>query len=255
MGDVSNLEVRRYWEREACGTSPVITGPLVEFSPEWFARIEEHRYAAEPMIHAVAQFTRHRGKKLLEVGVGAGTDHLQWARAGCETWGVDLTDKAIETTRRRLELHGFESSLQRIDAEVLPFPDASFDLVYSWGVIHHSDHPEAVVAEIRRVLRPGGQFIGMLYHRRSVNTLKFWVRFALLTGRPWRSLRDVIWHHMESIGTKCYEPAEVRRLFDGFAQCDAWALRTIYDTERLPQWIARFIPDDWGWFLAVRAMR
>lgn len=255
MSETLNQQVRRYWEREACGTAPVITGPLAELSPEWFTRIEEHRYAAEPMIHAVAQFTRHRGKRILEVGVGAGTDHLQWARAGCECWGVDLTDRAIETTTKRLELHGLRSNLQRVDAETLPFADASFDLVYSWGVIHHADDPAAIIREIRRVLRPGGMFIGMLYHRRSVNTVKFWVKFALLAGRPWRSFRDVIWHHMESIGTKCYEPDEVRALFDGYQDCAAWPLRTIYDTDHMPRWLARFIPDDWGWFLAVRAVR
>jgi SAM-dependent methyltransferase len=255
MHQALNQQVRRYWEREACGTAPAITGPVGEFTPAWFARIEEHRYAVEPMIHAVAQFTRHRGKKLLEIGVGAGTDHLQWSRAGCECWGVDLTDRAIETTTRHLAVHGLSSNLQRLDAETLPFADASFDLVYSWGVLHHAERPELIVREIARVLRPGGQFIGMLYHRRSLNTLQHWARHALLAGRPWRSFRDVIWHHMESVGTKCYEPDEVRRVFSPFAECAAWPLRTVYDTQHLPRWLGQLVPDDWGWFLAVRAVR
>jgi 2-polyprenyl-3-methyl-5-hydroxy-6-metoxy-1,4-benzoquinol methylase len=72
-----------------------------------------------------------------EVGVGAGTDHLQWARAGALCHGVDLTDAAIETTRARLAHYGFTSELRRVDAETLPFPDDTFDVVWSWGVIHH----------------------------------------------------------------------------------------------------------------------
>ncbi|MBI3724778.1 class I SAM-dependent methyltransferase, partial [bacterium] len=168
MEEKLNDQVRRYWEREPCGTSQELTGELEPRSLAWFERVEEHRYAVEPFIHSVAQFTRHHGKKLLEVGVGAGTDHLQWARAGLECHGVDLTDAAIETTRARLAAYGFESELRRIDAESLPFEDASFDLVYSWGVIHHSESPRKIVSEIHRVLRPGGTFIGMMYGRRSL---------------------------------------------------------------------------------------
>ena len=94
---VSNLNerVRSYWEAEACGTDESIAGGLQSGTREWYERIEEHRYGVEPFIHQVAQFTRHRGKRVLEVGVGAGTDHLQWARAGCECFGVDLTDTAM----------------------------------------------------------------------------------------------------------------------------------------------------------------
>ncbi len=137
MPEPLNDKVRAFWERGPVGTDWRITGAAEPRSPAWFQRVEDNRYANEPFIHAVAQFTRHRGKRLLEIGVGAGTDHLQWARAGCFCHGVDLTQAAIETTRAHLALHGFSSELRRIDAEALPFADGSFDLVWSWGVIHH----------------------------------------------------------------------------------------------------------------------
>ncbi len=250
-----NQQVRSYWEAEPCGTGEDIAGPLPPLSREWFERIEAHRYAVEPFIHSVAQFTRHRGKKILEVGVGAGTDHLQWARAGCECHGVDLTQAAIDTTRARLSLYGFDSNLQRLDAETLPFPDATFDLVYSWGVIHHSERPEAILDEIRRVLKPGGRFVGMIYGRRSLAALKLWVRRALLQGRPWRSLADVVWHHVESVGTKAYSVAEARALLAGFAEAAARPVLTTYDTAGFPGWLARCFPDAWGWFITLRARR
>ena len=250
-----NDQVRSYWEQEPCGTGAEIAGTLEPLSREWFERIEAHRYVVEPFIHSVAQFTRHRGKRLLEVGVGAGTDHLQWARAGCECHGVDLTDAGIATTRARLELYGLASDLRRIDAERLPFPDSSFDVVYSWGVIHHSERPAAIVAEIRRVLRPGGLFIGMIYGRRSLAVLKLWLRHALMKGRVWRSFADVVWNHVESVGTKAYTVREARGLLAGFAQTEVTPLLTTYDTTSFPRWLARFFPDDWGWFIAFRAVK
>jgi ubiquinone/menaquinone biosynthesis C-methylase UbiE len=250
-----NERVRNYWEQEPCGTGESIAGEFEPGSLQWFERIEEHRYAVEPFIHQVAQFTRHRGKTVLEVGVGAGTDHLQWARAGCRCFGTDLTEAAVDTTRKRLSCYGLESRLQRLDAERLPYPDSYFDIVYSWGVIHHSESPESIIAEIHRVLKPGGLFLGMIYGRRSMLTFKLWVRHAVLRGRPWRSASDVSWHHVESTGTKAYTVAEARALFGTFAEVEARPLITTYDKALFPRWLARFFPDDWGWFIALRARK
>jgi ubiquinone/menaquinone biosynthesis C-methylase UbiE len=250
---MKNESVRRYWDAEACGTGKSIVGEKEELTREWFERIEDHRYTLEPFIHGVAQFTRHKGKKILEVGVGAGTDHLQWARAGAVCYGVDLTDRAIETTKAHLNLYGHHSVLQRIDAEELPFPDDKFDIVYSWGVIHHSAHPERIIREIRRVLKPSGLFLGMMYGRRSIVVFKLWIKFALLRGRPWRSVSDLVASHMESPGTKSYTASEVKALFSSFTSCETRALLTPYDSNRLPAWIVPWLPDKWGWFISIKA--
>jgi ubiquinone/menaquinone biosynthesis C-methylase UbiE len=249
-----NEEVRSFWEQEPCGTSPHIVGEAPRLTADWFEKVEEHRYSVEPFIHSVAQFTRHHGKKVLEVGVGAGTDHLQWARAGAQCHGVDLTDAAIETTRARLAHYGFSSDLRRVDAETLPFPDATFDVVWSWGVIHHSERPEAIVEEIRRVLRPGGRFLGMMYGRRSILAAKIWMKQALLKGRPIRSLKDVLWHHLESVGTKAYTPGELRRMFGAFRSVRVQPLLTSYDVgEGVLAPVLRLSPDALGFFHAIRA--
>jgi ubiquinone/menaquinone biosynthesis C-methylase UbiE len=250
---VLNDEVRAFWERQPCGTEPSLVGGYEPMTPQWFEAIERHRYETEPMIHAVAQFTRYHGKRLLEVGVGAGADHLQWARAGALCHGVDLTDAAIETTRAHLAAYGLSSDLRRVDAECLPFPDDSFDVVYSWGVIHHTEHPERIIAEIRRVLRPGGVFIGMMYGRRSVAALRLWIVYAVARGRPWRSFSDVLWHHVESVGTKAYRVAELEQLFADFTRFKAAPIKTVYDTRRLPRWVAAAVPDAFGWFVGLHA--
>jgi ubiquinone/menaquinone biosynthesis C-methylase UbiE len=250
-----NDEVAAYWEKEPCGTSPDIVGERHRYSKEWFEAVERHRYEVEPCIHDVAQFSRHAGKRVLEVGVGAGTDHLQWARAKTDLYGVDLTDAAITTTRRRLELYGLSSQLQRVDAERLPFDDETFDIVYSWGVIHHSERPERIVDEIHRVLKPGGEFIGMFYQRRSLVALRVWVKHALLAGKPWRTFSDVLYHHVESIGTKAYSVSEVTRMFARFGKLSVTPLLTHYDTRELPSWLKRLLPQSAGWFLAIEAKR
>lgn len=250
-----NQLVRAYWEKEPCGTSQTIVGGGEKYSLEYFESIESYRYKVEPFIHSIAQFTRYRGKKVLEVGVGAGTDHLQYARAGADLYGVDLTDAAIETTQKRLELYGFASQLQRVDAEKLPFPDASFDMVYSWGVIHHSEHPENILQEIHRVLRGGGEFVGMFYHRYSLTTLRVWIKFALLKGKPWRSFSDVLHHHVESIGTKAYSREELKNIFSKFDELEITPLLTVGDTHRIPESLICWIPNQLGWFWGVRARK
>jgi ubiquinone/menaquinone biosynthesis C-methylase UbiE len=254
MANTLNEIVRFYWEQQPCGTEPDVTGKLDKGTLAWSEKIEEHRYTVEPFIHAMAQFTRYHGKKILEIGVGAGTDHLQWARAGAECCGVDLTDAAIETTRARLAMHGLSSNLQRLDAEVLPFADESFDLVYSWGVIHHSEHPEKILCEIRRVLRSGGRFIGMMYNRRSLVALRLWLKHVVKEKR-WYSLADVIWNHVESFGTKAYTVKELQELFSEFSHFTAIPLITPYDKSRCPAWVSKFLPDEWGWFIAIRAKK
>jgi len=250
-----NQQVRSYWEQEPCGTDKGIVGGLEPLSREWFEQIEAHRYAVEPFIHSVAQFTRHHGETMLEVGVGAGTDHLQWARAGCICHGVDLTEAAIETTRARFALYGVHSTLRQFDAETLPYPDATFDLVYSWGVIHHSANPARIIAEVHRVLKPDGRFIGMIYGRRSPAVFKLWMRYGLSRGRPWRNFADIVWHHMESIGTKAYTPAETAGLLSAFRASAISPIMTSYDLVSWPAWIGRMFPERWGWFITFDATK
>lgn len=250
-----NTQVRAFWEQGPCGTNIGIVGDAEPLSREWFETVEQNRYTLEPMIHGAAQFTRHRGKKLLEIGVGAGTDHLQWARAGCECHGVDLTDAAIETTKARLALYGLTSSLQRLDAETLPFDEDSFDLVWSWGVIHHAEHPERIVAEIRRVLKSGGEFRGMFYKRWSLAVFKEWIKHALLRGKPFRSFADVLAHHFESPGTKAYTLQEMRTMFGAFDSVEVSPAMTPYDLQHLPGFLEGWLPDSFGSFIVIRAIK
>lgn len=136
---------------------------------EFFRAVERHRYSLEPHIPEVARFGDWASKDVLDVGCGVATDGVQFARAGARYTGFDGSPAAIELAGRRFELEGLPADLRSGDATRLPFPDQSFDLVWSHGVIHHFPDTHEAVAEFRRVLRPGGTCLVMLYHRASFN--------------------------------------------------------------------------------------
>lgn len=204
-------EVRDFWDRASCGEDLYLHGS----SAEDFAAQAEERYRLEPYIPGFAQFEAARGKRVLEIGVGLGADHERFARAGADLTGIDLTERAIANTRQRLAVMGLKSDLREGDAENLPFDANSFDIVYSWGVIHHSPNTPRAAQEILRVLRPGGRFAAMIYQRHSMVGYMLWLRYALARGRPFTSLDTIYARYLESPGTKAYSPAEARALFAG----------------------------------------
>ena len=204
--------VRAHWSDETCGTRGLSRDDRVAF----FAKLEQERYALEPYIPDFARWQRGEGKRVLEVGVGAGTDHVQWARAGALLTGVDLTQEAVDLTSERLELEGFAPDLRVADAEQLPFPSDHFDIVYSYGVLHHSPDTERCIAEVHRVLRPGGTALLMLYNLRSWTAWNLWALHCLARGRPWKSPRWAVYHFLESPGTKAYTRSEIEQLLHEF---------------------------------------
>src|SRR5262249_47449707 len=152
--------VRSYWESSPCGDK---LATAERGSPAYFAELEEIRYRKEPFIPGFAEFDRWRGSRVLEIGVGLGTGFVRFARADASLVGIDLTEAAVELVRRRLDIEGLAADLCVADAEALPFSDESFDLVYSWGVLHHTPNITAALGEVHRVLAPGGQVRIMLY--------------------------------------------------------------------------------------------
>jgi SAM-dependent methyltransferase len=197
-------KVRAFWQAHPCGTkfADVEVG-----TRQFFELVEKHRYEKEWHIPEAAGFQNTSGLKVLEVGCGLGTDGAQFAKAGANYTGVDLTEAAVELAKLRFELFGLPGRFQIADAENLDFASESFDLVYSHGVLHHTPDTAAAVRELHRVLRPGGRAVVMLYHRDSYNyrinisllrragahLLKSEAGLALahrITGEPLESLRE-----------------------------------------------------------------
>lgn len=159
-------QVRDFWNTEACGTHFV--GRSAD-DRDFFSRYRQFRYRTEWHIPAFASFADARGQRVLEIGCGNGADARMFAAGGAEYTGIDLTPEAVEATRRHFAAEGLCGQFRVESCEQLNFADDSFDIVYAFGVLHHTPDPERAVREVHRVLRPGGVARIMLYHRHSFN--------------------------------------------------------------------------------------
>lgn len=131
----------------------------------FFASARTYLGTASPPFAAHIPYDKLPEMDVLEIGVGAGSHAALLSRRARSFTGIDITDQAVDLTRMRLEVFGLSGSVQQMDAERMTFDDDSFDFIWSWGVIHHSANTENVLREIKRVLRPGGQAVVMVYHR------------------------------------------------------------------------------------------
>jgi SAM-dependent methyltransferase len=207
-------KVRAFWDEASCGE---VYASGIEMRDRLAVQARA-RYELEPFIFDFARFPDGTGKDVLEIGTGMGADHLEWAKSHPRSLrGIDLTERAVNFTRERLSACGFNSDVRVGDAEHLPFGDESFDIVYSWGVLHHSPDTATAVREVSRVLRPKGKALVMIYHRASLVGLMLWIRYALLRLRPFKTLDDIYAEYLESPGTKAYSVTEARQLFAGFS--------------------------------------
>ena len=250
-------QAREQWGHDPAGS--VHAGEAQLGTPEGYASIERQRYREQPWMHETFRFERYAGLRVLEIGVGLGTDHLQFARAGARITGVDLTPRCVDLTTRRLEQEGFQPDVRLMDAEALEFDDDAFDAVYSFGVLHHIPSTERAFAEVRRVLRPGGTFLGALYSRESFFhawTLLQWglrQRFRqpyeeLLAGIEY-STGDALPH------VRLFGRDELRRSLNGAGFADVTIQRRQIGmgvTERLPR-LDRVLGPVGGWYLAHHA--
>jgi ubiquinone/menaquinone biosynthesis C-methylase UbiE len=158
-------EAIRHWSKDPCGSETSRAG---RYTRQFFDEVERYRYEVyAPWFKQLVPFSNYRGKRLLEIGVGMGTDHLQFARGGAQCYGIDLTPTSVDISRRRFKIYGEKWRLLVTDAENLPFATASFDVVYTFGVLHHTPDIGKAANEIFRVLRPGGETWVGLYHRYS----------------------------------------------------------------------------------------
>ena len=256
-------EVAKFWNAEPCGTR-YLSGPS-EF--EAHARA---RYQLEPHIPAFAGFALSRGLRVLEVGVGMGADYERWLKAGAIATGIDLTTASLDQARRRCELSGLKPDLYEADAEHLPFPDESFDVVYSYGVMHHTPSTERCLEEAWRVLKPGGQARVMLYHDASLTGLMLWLRYGLWRGQ---SIRQCVYQRLESPGTKTFTAAEVRAMLHNFEDIQIEqvfspgdlllnkpsprfqgpAYRLVW--KLFPRWVIRRLGKSWALFMLISAKK
>jgi len=256
-------EVGQFWDSEPCGTR------YLEGENEFEAHARA-RNDLEPHIPEFAQFASAAGLRVLEIGVGMGADYLEWLKAGALATGVDISPASLAKARRRCERAGFHPDLRLADAEHLPFPANTFDIVYSYGVMHHSPETQQCLSEAYRLLKPGGTARIMLYHHPSLTGAMLWLRYGVLGGK---SLRRAVYDHLESPGTKSYTKAEVRTMMAGFEDIrikqvfspgdlllnlpsyrfQSWPYRLGW--KLYPRFLIRKLARRWGLFLLISARK
>jgi SAM-dependent methyltransferase len=194
-------DVRTYWNAHIHDLE--ITSHPVG-SPGFFADLDQYHFEKLHHLPRLIPFDAYRGKRVLEVGCGAGTDLVRFARGGAIVTGVDLSASAIALARQNFAQQKLEADLREADGERLPFPDSSFDLVYAHGVVQYTADDQRLVEECKRVLKPGELAIFQVYNRVSwLNALS--------------KLMKVPLEHEDAPVLGKYSAAELRRLLKGFS--------------------------------------
>jgi SAM-dependent methyltransferase len=273
FGAVPIDEVREYWDRRPCNlrhsAKPV-------GSREYFDEVETRRYFVEPHIPAFADFNRWAGKRVLEVGCGIGTETIAFARAGAMVTAVDLSEESVQLVAKRAAAYGLQdrvtplvANAERLAESVPPTP---YDLVYSFGVIHHTPHPGAVLDQIRSHYVSDRSTIKlMLYHRYSWKVLSILARDG--HAAFWK-LNELVARHSEA-QTGCpvtytYSRSDARRMLHqhGFevdtlrvAMIFPYRVRDYVDYRYVKEWYFRYMPRPLfqrlertlGWHLCITA--
>lgn len=168
-------DVAAYWENRPCN---IRHSPLPVGTREYFDACEKRKRAIEPHITPFAEYDKWKGKRVLEIGVGLGVDAINFARAGADYHGVELSEVSLALAKKRFELYELKGTLYLGNAEHLTdvVPVQPFDLVYSFGVIHHTPNPEAVVQSVKSYMNAESEFRLMLYAKNS------WKRIMIEAG-------------------------------------------------------------------------
>ena len=271
---VALAEIRAYWDARPCN---IRHSPQPIGSREYFDEVEARKYKVEPHIPAFADFARWNGKRVLEIGCGIGTDTINFARHGAHVTAVDLSANSIEVARRRAEVFGLSENIQFVhaNAEHLSdhIPAEPYDLIYSFGVIHHTPNPARVLEQIRAFLKPDSEVRIMVYHRYSWKV--FWMLLRHSNGKFWRMKRLIAEHSEAQTGcpvTFAYSRKEGRDLF-AHAGLDvtsidldhifAYRIRDYVEYRYKKVWYLRWMPEPlfrrlektFGWHLCIKARK
>ncbi len=260
---------RLQWNTTPCGTGEQLAHIEPE-TREWFDQIRHDRYTvSDPWMLCRFDYGSGRGKRVIEIGYGLGSDLLSWAEGGAEVHGIDLVREHHRLASRNFALHDRQATLHIADAAAIPYEADSFDIVYSNGVLHHTRDIEACLAEVHRVLKPGGRLLMSVYRRHSAfHYANLLLANGIMRGKLWSlgydGLLATIEHGADGADikpyVKLYTARELRVLLAVFASVDISVAH--FNARHVPvAW--RLIPPAWeralepalGWYLVVDARK
>ena len=272
FAEVPIESVRDYWNARPCN---IRHSTQPKGTRAYFDEVEARKYCVEPHIPNFADFARWNGKKVLEIGCGIGTDTMNFLRAGATITSVDLSTESLAMASSRAKVYGLDDrvTFHQANAERLSetVPVEPYDLVYSFGVIHHTPHPDRVLDEIRKYVRPGSTVKLMMYYTFSWKVL--WIMMSYGRFRFWDLKRLVATHSEAQTGcpvTYTYSKRELARLMEarGWRVTNAFVdhifsysipeyvryeYKKVWYFRWMPQPMFRWLERRFGWHLCMTA--
>jgi ubiquinone/menaquinone biosynthesis C-methylase UbiE len=261
----ANSAAIRQWSNHPCGALVGLDEPNLSY----FEAIEKDRYENyAPWMRKFINFNAYGGKKVLEVGVGQGTDLVQFAKAGADVSGIDITPRHLNLAAHNFAARGLNAQLQQAPAAAIPFDKSVFDVVYSFGVLHCTDDTVRSISECHRVLKPGGEFILAMYHKYSFFHAYTILVNGLLRGKlrrlGYKGLMSLVESGADGITTvplvKTYSRSQLRNILEDFREVRIHVRHlTPSDFGKL----RHVIPASWaelagkyvGWYIFARAIK
>ena len=266
-------DVKEYWNGRPCN----IRHSKEEIgTKKYFDEVEARKYFVEPHILKFAEFEKWKGKKILEVGCGLGTDTINFARHGAEVTSVELSEQSLEIAKQRAKVYGLDNRIKfyLANAEELKKIVAvePYDLIFSFGVIHHTPNPENIIKQIRSYVHPGSTIKIMVYNRYSWKV--FWILLTYGKFQFWK-LRELIARYSEAQEgcpvTYAYTRGEVTKLLEsnGFKVTEIlidhifpysiphyvqYKYVKVWYFRWMPMFLFRWLERHFGWHLCVTAV-
>jgi ubiquinone/menaquinone biosynthesis C-methylase UbiE len=263
------LETQKQWNANPCGTGDYLAG--IEYgSLKFFDEIRRSRYEiTDTWMKRTIDFNMAKGKRLLEIGHGIGTDLLTFCEGGAEVYGIDITEEHHKLATSNFKVHGKECVLKLCDSDNIDFPSNYFDYVYSNGVLHHTPDTVRCISEAYRVLKPGGLFVLSLYHTYSAFHILSWIiGHGIIKGKlfklGYRGLMATIEHGADGINikplVKTYSKHQLSCILEDFSRVDFKIAH--FKREHIP-FGSKFLPlftENWlepylGWYVIAFATK